>query len=206
MVAGTTIVRLLPLARYSLARYLPLLYTAVSEPQDHVDEILAQWRKERPDLDIAALGLYARLFRLVHFSDDVLAEGLAPYGLRPGWFDLLASLRRAGTPHELNPTNLMRATLLSSSGMTKRLDQMAEAGLIERRPDPHDRRGTLVRLTRRGKRVIDRALKTHIANEERLLGPLTATQRHTLDDLLKSLLVQLERGKPNSSQDGDHPS
>jgi DNA-binding MarR family transcriptional regulator len=170
----------------------------VSEPAGHVDEILTQWRKERPDLDVAALGLFGRLFRLAQLSDGVLAEGLAPYGLQPGWFDLLAALRRAGPPYELNPTSLMRATLLSSSGMTKRLDRMTEAGLIERRHDPSDRRGTLVRLTRRGRSVIDRAVKTHVANEKRLLSPLTASERRTLDDLLKRLLVLFERAHPNS--------
>jgi DNA-binding MarR family transcriptional regulator len=163
----------------------------ISEPQDHVDEILAQWRRERPDLDVAPLGLYGRLFRVVNLSDDALAKGLAPHGLQPGWFDLLAALRRAGAPYELNPTQLMRATLLSSSGMTKRLDRMEAAGLIERRPDPTDRRGTLVRLTRRGKSVIDRAVETHVLNEERLLRALTAAERRTLDGLLRSLLVEL---------------
>jgi DNA-binding MarR family transcriptional regulator len=169
----------------------------VSEPEGHVDEILAQWRRERPDLDVAVLGLFGRLFRLVQLSDGVLAEGLAPHGLRPGWFDLLAALRRAGHPYELNPTNLMRATLLSSSGMTKRLDRMTEAGLVERRHDPSDRRGTLVRLTRRGKSVIDKAVKIHVANEKQLLGSLTASERRTLDDLLKRLLIPLERANPN---------
>jgi DNA-binding MarR family transcriptional regulator len=167
----------------------------MSEPQDHVDEILAQWQRERPDLNVAPLGLYGRLFRVVHLSDDALAKGLAPYGLQPGWFDLLAALRRAGAPYERNPTQLMRATLLSSSGMTKRLDRMEAAALIERRPDPHDRRGTLVRLTGRGKRVINRAVETHIGNEERLLGALTAAERRTLDSHLKTLLIQLERAE-----------
>jgi DNA-binding MarR family transcriptional regulator len=170
----------------------------VSEAQDHVDEILAQWRKERPDLDFGALGLYGRLFRVVHLFDDKLANGLAHYGLQQGWFDLLAALRRSGAPYELNPTSLMRATLLSSSGMTKRLDRMEDARLIERRPDPSDRRGTLVRLTRRGKSVVDRAVKTHVGNEERLLGPLTTAERRTLDRLLKNLLIELERAERNS--------
>ena len=78
--------------------------------------------------------------------------------------------------------------------MTKRLDRMEGAGLIERRPDPQDRRGTLVRLTRHGKRVIDRAVKTHLGTEERLLRALTAAERRTLDGLLKNLLIHLERG------------
>ena len=167
----------------------------MSKPQDHVDEIVAQWQRERPDLNVAPLGLYGRLFRIVHLSDDALTKGLAQYGLRPGWFDLLAALRRAGAPYELNPTQLMRATLLSSSGMTKRLDRMEAAGLIERRPDPHDRRGTLVRLTRRGRSVTDRAMEAHVGNEERLLGALTAAERRTLDGLLRNLLIQLERAK-----------
>jgi DNA-binding MarR family transcriptional regulator len=170
----------------------------VREAQDHVDEILAQWRKERPDLDVGPLGLYGRLFRVVHLSDDKLAKGLAQYGLQQGWFDLLAALRRRGAPYELNPTSLMRATLLSSSGMTKRLDRMEDAGLIERRPDPSDRRGTLVRLTRRGKSVVDRAVARHVGTEERLLGPLTAAERRTLDGLLKKLLIELERGRAQS--------
>ena len=141
--------------------------------RDHVDEIVAEWRRERPDLDLAPLAVFGRLFRLVDLADATLGDELAPYGLQPGWFDLLAALRRAGTPFELNPTELRRATLLSSGGMTKRLDRMEDAGLVERRPDPADRRGTLVRLTRRGKSVIDRAVESHVANEARLLRSLS---------------------------------
>ena len=169
----------------------------MSRREDHVDEIVAQWRRERPELDVAPLGVYGRLFRVVHLSDDEFAKGLDQYGLQPGWFDFLAALRRAGAPYELNPTSLMRATLLSSSGMTKRLDRMEEAGLIERRPDPNDRRGTLVRLTRRGRSVVNRAVETHVGNEERLLAALTAAERHTLDRLLRKLLSELERTEGN---------
>jgi DNA-binding MarR family transcriptional regulator len=166
----------------------------VRGPHDHVDDILAQWRKERPDLNVAPLGLYGRLFRIVHLADGALMKRLAPFGLQPGWFDLLAALRRAGAPFELNPTQLMRATLLSSSGMTKRLDRMEAAGLIERRPDPDDRRGTLVQLTRQGKSVVDSAVETHVENEERLLGALNAAERRALDGLLRALLIRLEQG------------
>src|SRR5438093_9655048 len=94
---------------------------------DHVDEIVAQWRRERPDLDVAALELFGRIFRTANLADAALAEMLAGHRLRPGWFDLLAALRRAGPAYELNPTQLMRATLLSSGGMTKRLDRLVEA-------------------------------------------------------------------------------
>jgi DNA-binding MarR family transcriptional regulator len=157
-----------------------------------MDTILAQWRRERPDLDVASLGLLGRLFRAAQLADAELAEGIAAHGVQAGWFDLLAALRRAGAPYELNPTELMRTTMLSSGGMTKRLDRLEDAGLVRRRPDPSDRRGTLVGLTRVGKKVIDEAVVTHVANEERLLEPLSAPQRRALDDLLRALLTDLE--------------
>jgi DNA-binding MarR family transcriptional regulator len=159
---------------------------------DHIDRIVAQWARERPELDTTALGLFGRLFRIAHLADATLGERLAKHDLQSGWFDLLAALRRAGSPYELNPTRLMSVTMLSSGGITKRLDHLAEAGLVERRPDPADRRGTLVRLTRRGKAIIDRAIEAHIANEEDLLGSLTPGQRNRLDALLRKLLAGLE--------------
>jgi DNA-binding MarR family transcriptional regulator len=163
--------------------------------RDHVDELLVQWRRERPDLNVAPLGLFGRLFRLVQLADTALGEELQRHGLQHGWFDVLAALRRAGAPYQLNPTELIRATLLSSGGLTKRIDRLEQAGLVARRPDPKDRRGTLVRLTRRGKRVVDRALEAHLANEERLLSSLSASDRQALDDLLRKLLVSLEQGR-----------
>ncbi|MFL6046993.1 MAG: MarR family winged helix-turn-helix transcriptional regulator [Propionibacteriaceae bacterium] len=159
---------------------------------DHVDGIVESWRRERPDLDVAALALLARLFRTAHLADTALAQQLAGHELDRGWFDVLAALRRAGSPYALNPTQLMRTMMLSSGGMTKRLDRLAEAGLIERVADPNDRRGTLVKLTRRGKTTIDRLLPVHLSNEEQLLAPLSPKQQRTLDDLLRALLANLE--------------
>lgn len=154
-----------------------------------MDTVVEQWRRERPDLDTRALATVGRLMRVAELADVALARGLADYELPPGWFDLLAALRRAG---ELNPGGLMQTTLLSSGGMTKRLDRLENAGLVERRPDPTDRRGTLVRLTRRGRSITDRAVERHIANEERLLEPLSAAERRTLDGFLRRLLQRLE--------------
>ena len=160
---------------------------------DHIDAILRQWRRERPDLDLAPLGLVGRLLRTAHLADAALADGLTAYALQPGWFDLMAALRRAGAPYELNPTRLARATMISSGGMTKRLDRLVEVGLVERRPDPDDRRGTLVRLTPRGVSTIDDAIATHVANEDRVLRSLRPAERRTFDGLLRKVLEDLER-------------
>jgi DNA-binding MarR family transcriptional regulator len=157
-----------------------------------MDAILAQWSRERPDVDVTALGILGRLFRAAQLADVELARGISEHELHPGWFDLLAALRRSGRPFELTPTQLLATTMLSSGGMTKRLDRLEDAGLVARRPYPADRRGTLVSLTPKGKAVVDAALVTLVANEERLLEPLSVTERRTLDGLLRQLLAGLE--------------
>ncbi len=160
---------------------------------DRVDEILAEWARERPQLDTTAMGVVGRLLLVARLADERLSAPLRERGLERGWFDLLAALRRAGRPYELNPKALMEAVMLSSGGMTKRLDTMERAGLIERRPDPADRRGTLVRLTPAGKRAIDRAVQLHVANEDRVLAPLGQNEVRALDGLLRALLTGLEK-------------
>lgn len=159
---------------------------------DRIDRIGEQWRRERPDLDVAALELVGRLVRAADLADARLTAGLAGHGLQPGWFDLMAALRRTGRPFELSPTELMGATMLTSGGITKRLDRLVEAGFVERRPHPTDRRGTRVRLTPRGRRAIDRALAAHVANEEQLLSALPPAGRRALDEGLRKLLESLE--------------
>ena len=160
--------------------------------KDRIDVIREQWRRERPDLDTRPLALFGRLFRCMRLADGALTEGLAVCDLQPGWFDILAALRRSGAPYELNAGELMRATLLSSGGTTKRLDRLVEAGLVERRPDSADRRGTRVRLTSRGRAIIDRAVDVHVENEARLLAGMTRAEQRALDGLLRRLLAGLE--------------
>ena len=159
---------------------------------DRVDDILAEWARERPELDTTAMGVVGRLLLVARLADDRLSAPLRERGLERCWFALLAALRRAGRPYELNPKALMAAVMLSSGGMTKRLDSMERAGLIERRPDPADRRGTLVRLTAAGKRAVDRAVDLHVANEDRLLASLGQDEVRVLDGLLRRLLAGLE--------------
>ena len=161
---------------------------------DAVDELLDQWRRERPDLDPAVVGVAGRLFRVARRLDAAVEEVFAGrHGLQPGWFDLLSSLRRAGEPYQLSPTQLSQAVMLSSGGMTKRLDRMEDDDLVRRRPDPNDRRAMLVELTPKGREVIDAAIEDHIANEERLLAGLSAAEQRTLERLLRKLMLHLER-------------
>jgi DNA-binding MarR family transcriptional regulator len=118
--------------------------------------------------------------------------------LNSGEFDVLASLRRSGTPYQLTPTELFRTLMLSSGAMTNRLDRLEHAGLIVRLPDPSDRRGTLVGLTARGREIADVAVTAHVANEHRLLDTLSAEEQAQLAQLLRKLLVGLE----SSENDG----
>ena len=115
----------------------------------------------------------------------------AEAGLRPGEFDVLATLRRSGEPYMLSPTKLYEAAMITSGGMTNRIDRLERARLIERRPDPNDRRGKLIALTDAGKRTIDETIGRHVANEERLLSVLTRAEQEKLNALLAKLIAGL---------------
>lgn len=156
---------------------------------DRADFALSQWRRERPDLDpfpMAVLGRLAEAAAVV--MRDRLAPLFASFGLQPGEFDVLATLRRAGAPHALTPTELYEATMLSSGGMTARIDRLEKAGLVERRANPADRRGTLVALTDKGRALIDEAVTAHVENEADVLKALTKAEQKELHRLLGKLI------------------
>jgi DNA-binding MarR family transcriptional regulator len=159
--------------------------------QDRIDQILAQWKRERPDLDTRPMGVIGRIQRATAALRPLLDRTHDLSGLQGESFDVLASLRRAGAPFALSPTRLYREMMLTSGAMTNRIDRLEEAGLVMRRPDPEDRRGTLVRLTTKGKSLIDAATTRHVANEERLLSALTPREQQQLSELLRKLLVAL---------------
>lgn len=159
---------------------------------DHVDRILAQWRRERPDLDVAPMGLIGRLKR-VH--DRLVAEHgrvFARHGLNGASFDVLATLRRAGPPYALNPSTLIEWTMVSSGTMTNRIDRLEAAGLIVRRPDPSDGRGSVVALTDEGLALVDKVVAEHVENQHRLVEGLTQADLAELDGLLKGWLAVLD--------------
>jgi DNA-binding MarR family transcriptional regulator len=166
---------------------------------DGVDAIIGQWRRERPDLDVSPIAVIGRISRLAREIERRLEPVYAASGLEPGWYDVLATLRRAGPPYRLRPTDFAASLMLTSSGTTKRLDRLEAAGYIAREPDPRDRRGVLIRLTAPGRRLVDRAAVKHLANERRILGGLTADEQHRLAALLRKLNLSLpppEQDKP----------
>jgi len=159
-----------------------------------VDEILEQWARERPDLDVSPMGLIGRLHRLADVLNAELRPIFAEAGLGDGDFDVLASLRRAGTPYELSPGDLVAATMVTSSAVTKRVDRLEEAGLVTRSVCPDDARARRVRLTDRGLGVIDQLVGAHVANEQRLVSGLTEPERAQLAGLLRRWAQSLDPG------------
>jgi len=159
---------------------------------DEVDQLVAAWRKQRPDLDVEPLLVLSRVSRLARHLDIARRRAFASHGLESGEFDVLSALRRAGPPFQLTPGALLRATLVTSGTMTNRIDRLAQAGLVRREPDPRDRRGVLVTLSERGREVVDAALTDLLDREQALLAGLAEEQRRVLADLLRTLLVPFD--------------
>ncbi len=158
---------------------------------DHVDKVLAQWARERPDLDTGPMGLIGRLKRLQQVLSEAHTRTFAEFGLNAANFDVLATLRRAGPPYALSPSELIEWTMVTSGTMTNRLDRLEAAGLIERRPNPADGRSAVVGLTETGARLIDKAVEAHVATQQNLVARLAPEERDALNTLLKSWLTGL---------------
>jgi DNA-binding MarR family transcriptional regulator len=159
--------------------------------RDGVDLILEQWHRERPDLDASPISVIGRISRLARELEQRLEPVYRAHGLEPGWHDVLATLRRTGPPYRLRPTEFTSALMLTSSGTTKRLDRLEQAGLITRGADPADRRGTLITLTPKGLELIDNVTEAHLDNERQLLASLSDAEQNRLADLLRKLQLGL---------------
>jgi DNA-binding MarR family transcriptional regulator len=159
---------------------------------DAVDKILAQWNRERPDLDVGPMGLLGRLGRLrSHISREIEAE-FARHGLNASSFDVLATLRRSGAPYRLSPSELLETMMITSGTMTNRIDQLEKAGLVERLDNPDDRRGVIIALTDKGFEVVEKAVTGHVANQHRLVAVLTEDERNQLGALVQKFLSAYE--------------
>ncbi|MFC0036763.1 MarR family winged helix-turn-helix transcriptional regulator [Actinomadura rayongensis] len=162
--------------------------------RDEVDGLVEAWGKERPDLDVQPLSVLSRISRLARHLDRARRAVFAAHALEPWEFDVLTALRRAGDPYELSPGRLLRATLVTSGTMTNRIDRLAAAGLVERHPDPADKRGVLVRLTGAGLTRVDAAFADLLHREHAILDVMSGTDRETLAGLLRTLLVPFDSG------------
>lgn len=138
---------------------------------------------------MAVLGALSEAANLI--SRERLAPVFARFGLQPGEFDVLATLRRSGSPYALTPTALYEATMVTSGAITNRLDRLEATGLISRGPHPADRRGVIVQLTEKGKTLIDEAVTAHVHNEHEILSGLTRQEQDALADLLGKLIGSL---------------
>jgi len=160
--------------------------------RDEVDDIVARWQSERPDLDVTPLQVLSRVSRLARHLDRARRAAFAAHGLEIWEFDVLSALRRQGPPFQLSPGALLRATLVTSGTMTNRIDRLAAAGLVSRRRDQEDKRGVLVQLTGAGLRAVDAAMSDLLARERALLTGLAPTQQAELATLLRVLLVPFD--------------
>lgn len=152
---------------------------------DHVGRIVAQWSRERPDLDVTPQGIIGRLHRLAARLTEELVAVYGRFGLGEGEFDVLATLRRAGAPYELTPGELAAQTMVSSGAVTKRVDRCVEQGWVTRRVSDSDGRGRMIALTPAGVALIDEAFGAHMANEHRLVAMLDEPERLRLAQLLE---------------------
>lgn len=168
--------------------------------EDEVDRLVAAWRRERPDLDVAPMQVLSRISRLARHLDRARREAFADHGLETSDFDVLSALRRTGEPYQLSPGLLVQQTLVTSGTMTHRVDRLVAKGFVERLPDPADRRGVLVRLTEAGRSAVDGALGALLDREHRLLADLDATTTGLVADALRTLSLPFDATVPRPSR------
>jgi len=161
---------------------------------DSIDQLLADWARERPDLDFSPVGIINRLARVRAHLDTALLQVFHSFSLTSADFRVIVALRRAGSPYQLPQARLMTQLGLTSGTISLRVDRLTKRGIVTREADPNDKRGQRIRLTADGLRLFDEIAPLHLANEERLLSSLTPDEQVTLAQLLRKLLVSFESG------------
>jgi DNA-binding MarR family transcriptional regulator len=159
--------------------------------RDTVDEMLEQWARERPDLDTEAMGVVLRIQLLSGVFGDRLKQALRPMGVAPWEFDVLSALRRAGK-EGLSPSDLCDSGQLTSGAMTHRLNRLEEHGLIRREGARHDRRSVRVRMTAKGRALVDRVIGARMADAAEATAVLSRSKQTSLTRLLRTLCTGLE--------------
>ncbi|MFG2716825.1 MarR family winged helix-turn-helix transcriptional regulator [Streptomyces sp. NPDC048416] len=162
---------------------------AADAPADAVDAITEQWAAVRPDLETVPMAVYGRIYRIARAMGERMDKEYARFGIGRGEFDVIATLRRSGDPYTLSPRQLSATLMLTTGGMTGRLDKLEKAGLLSRSPDPNDRRGLRVTLTERGLTLVDESVTAGLAAQTEILSSaLDETETAQLASLLRKLL------------------
>lgn len=183
------------LHRDSQTRYYRKIYLYVEihkeiQILDRAEKAARQWRKERPDIDVGPMVLLGRLQETAQvIARDRLHPLFAEYGLQPGEFDVLATLRRSGTPYALTPTALYNTAMISSGSMTNRIERLEKAGLVQREAHPTDGRGSLVKLSKKGLALIEEMIVPHVQNQKAIVRSLSKAEQTQLATLLGKLLA-----------------
>lgn len=173
-------------------------------PRDAVDDIIGQWARVRPELDVSAMEVFGRLHRGFLLYRSGIGEVFAEVGTTEPGFDVLAALRRSGPEHRLTAGELARQTLVTTGGLTLRVRRLEQEGYVRRERDPEDNRMVYVELTASGRELVDRAADAHFENLSRMLGRLSTDERKALAQLLGRLYDSLQEttGLQPSSEEG----
>jgi DNA-binding MarR family transcriptional regulator len=160
--------------------------------RDLTDGLLGRWHEARPDLEVGALQVTARLSRIGPLLENRQGAVFSRFALNRGEVGALSALRIAGPPHRLSPTRLGKGLMLSSAGVTSRIDRLERRGLVRRLPDPDDRRGVIVELTDQGLEVVDTAVAALTVSDSQLMERFDPQEIAMLEALLRKLLAGLE--------------
>ena len=160
--------------------------------EDFVDSLLHQWAEERPEKDVSSLSVVVRLQVLNKLLQRQTTAALARHGLQNWEYDVLSVLRRQGEPFELPATEIARAAMLTTGAMTTRIDGLEARGLVRRRKSKEDGRSVPVRLTIRGRQLIDFAIDTRLTQADQALDHISFDERNRLADDLRTLLLEFD--------------
>ncbi len=163
------------------------------EARDHIDRLREQWTRELPDLDTEPMAILGRIYRISNLVRPGIEATFAEFGLSRGEFDVISTLLRSGPPYTLTPTELYTSLMISSGGLTHRLDRLAKAGLVARGNSPHDGRILLVTLTEEGRRRAEAAFRLDMAREARQMAGMDLARREALSRLLRELMLVVEQ-------------
>jgi DNA-binding MarR family transcriptional regulator len=160
---------------------------------DHVETLRENWARELPLVDTIGMAILGRARRIVSLSRPGIEEILHSFGLNAGEFDVLATLRRSGHPYTMRPTEIYKSLMISSGGLTDRLDRLERGKMLMRIADKDDGRSSLVALSAAGITCVEKAFAADMEFEQSLLSCLSKQDCDMLGMLLQNLALDIEQ-------------